>query len=495
MKKVAYLTLGCDKNRVDTERMLGGLRAAGYAVAEEMEGAWALVVNTCGFIDAAKEESIEVVMEAAKEKERGAFEVLAVVGCLVERFREEMRKEIPEVDLFMGLEHVSGLAAELKRMEEELWCRRPACNPLAQAGGPHHNKMPAGGRRYDDDEETTPVLDGDICAWPYPRFLTTPRHYAFLKIGEGCNAVCRYCAIPRIRGRHRSAPVVELVREAQALEAHGVKELCLVAQDTTAYGSDLDPRLELADLLEKLLAETGIPWIRILYTHPARVTGRLIALIASEPRLLSYLDLPLQHISDRVLAAMGRKPGRAEIVALLDKLGLVPGLVLRTTFMTGYPGEKNSDFRELIEFIEQGRFFWGSGFVFSAQEGTAAAGLPDQVPAELAEERLAQVFETQADVTAARLAEFVGRELTLLVDGPWSPYLEEEVKKGKPAKASTEQEWQARFSGMAVEVDGAVNLKGETKPGEFVKAMITAALDYDLEARIILPRMNADERR
>ncbi len=467
MKKVAYLTLGCDKNRVDTERMLGALRAAGYAVAEEIEGAWALVINTCGFIDAAKEESIEVVMDAAREKARGVFQVLVVVGCLVERYQGELKKEIPEVDLFMGLEHVSGLATGLKRIE-----------------GERDEERPAGGRRY-DDEATEPVLSGDICAWPYPRFLTTPRHYSFLKIGEGCNAACHYCAIPTIRGRHRSAPVVELVREAQALEAHGVKELNLVAQDTTAYGFDLDPRLELADLITRLLKETGIPWIRILYTHPARVTDRLISLLATEPRLTSYLDLPLQHVSESVLSAMGRKPGRAGIESLLDKLAQVPGLVLRTTLMVGYPGEKNSDFRELIEFLEQGRFFWASGFAFSAQEGTAAAGLPDQVAPELAEERLAQVFEAQAGVTAARLAELVGRELTLLVDGPWSPYLEEAVKKGKPAPAPAKDEWQARFSGMAVEVDGVVDLKGEARPGEFVKAKVTQSLDYDLVAEII----------
>lgn len=457
MKRVAYLSLGCDKNRVDTERTLAALADAGFELVPAPEPAFALVVNTCCFIDAAKEESIEAVIEAVREKERGAYRVLAVVGCMVERYREELKKEIPEADLLMGLEHVENLAAGIAALWEKEYGKEREASP-------------------------SPV----ICMDTKSRVLITPSHYAFLKIADGCNQACRFCVIPRIRGKLRSEKIDLLVREATALEQAGAKELNLVAQDTTAYGRDLSPPLELADLVERLLAETSIPWIRILYAHPANVTDRLIDLLAGEQRLLKYLDLPLQHINDRILAAMGRKPGRKGIEALLDRLvARAPGLVLRTTFLVGFPGEGEDEFNELIEFVEQGRFFWASGFAYSPQEDTPAGKLPGRPEPGEAEQRLADLFEAQGEVTAARLAWYAGRELTLLVDGPWAPFIEEEESAGRAESGAGQDEWEARFPGMAVEVDGVVRLIGDAAPGELVKATVIESSEYDLVATVI----------
>lgn len=455
MRKVAYLTLGCDKNRVDTERTLKALADAGFEPVPAPAPAHALVINTCGFIDAAKEESIEAIMEAVRVKEHGGYELLAVVGCLVERYRKELEAEIPEVDIFMGLEHVAELAAALGKIY-----------------GPGH---PAAG----------------VCTDPFPRILTTPPHYAFLKIGDGCSSACRFCAIPAIRGGLHSEPMDGLLGEARALEASGVKEICLVAQDTTAYGRDLEPRVELADLVERILAETKIPWIRILYAHPEHVTDRLVDLLAGEERLLRYLDLPLQHISDTMLAKMGRKPGRKGIEALLDKLERrVRGLVLRTSFLVGFPGEGGREFEEIISFIEEGRFFWASGFAFSAQEGTAAEKMPDQVDPAAADQRLGLIFDAQREITAGKLAGLVGRELEVLVDGKWIPLIQdepfcEERQAQEPIDPERPPlEWTARFSGQAIEVDGVVRLFGKASPGELTTAVVTASWDYDLEARL-----------
>jgi ribosomal protein S12 methylthiotransferase len=467
MKRVAYLSLGCDKNRVDTERSLGALRAAGFEVVAAPEPAFALMINTCAFIDAAKQEAIEEIMAGARAKEAGDYRALVVVGCLVERYREELAKAIPEVDLWLGVEHPAEIAAALGRLYRE-WSREGQGEP--------------------------PPGPGDVRADPFPRFLTTPGHYAFLKIAEGCNSACRYCVIPRIRGKFRSEALGQLVGEARALEAAGVLELNLVAQDTTAWGRDLDPPLELADLVETLLAATSIPWLRILYAHPAHVTDRLIGLLAGEERLCRYLDLPLQHVSDPILAAMGRKPGRAGIEELLGRLDRVPELVLRTAFLVGFPGEGDAEFQELLGFVEQARFFWMSGFVFSPQEGTAAELLPGRALPEEAEERLLALHELQREITAEKLAAYVGRELPVLVDHEWeSPANEALVttaprRPGRPRRSPpAEKSWKARFAGQAIEVDGVVRLSGEAGPGELVAARVVESFDYDLAARSLRP--------
>jgi len=450
MDTVSYLTLGCDKNRVDTERTLGSLARAGFLVTHELSPGFALVVNTCGFIDLAKEESVGAVMDAVRAKQAGDFEVVVVVGCLVERYRAELSAEIPEVDLWMGVDHVGRLADELAALKKKVPCAA----------------MPP----------------DSICVDPFPRVLTTPSHYAFLKIADGCNAACRFCAIPRIRGKLRSAPIDELVKEAGALEQAGAVELNLVAQDTTAYGRDFAGTIELADLIERLLAETGVPWIRILYAHPEHVSDRLIELLANEDRLLKYLDLPIQHIADPVLEAMGRRMKGAEVRALLDRLSeSIPGVFLRTTFLVGHPGEGESEFEELIEFVEEGRLMWASAFAYSPEEGTVSAGLPGRPAPELAEERAARLFDAQRVVTASRLADMVGREFEVLVDEPWASLVEADDED----KVLEGDLWLARAGFMAVEVDGVVMLKGSARPGELVGARVTDALDCELSANII----------
>jgi len=462
LKRIAYLTLGCDKNRVDTERSLFALHRAGFEIAPAPGPAFALVINTCGFIQAAKEESIEAIMEAVREKERGSYKVLAVVGCLAKRYRDELRSELPEVDVFMGLEHVNKLAAVL----DKEWQRR------------------AGGKEREKPKSGAPLM---LCPEKSDRVLTTPGHYAFLKIAEGCDAACRFCAIPAIRGPLRSENPDRLVAEAKALEAAGAKELILVAQDTAAYGMDFDPRLELADLVENILAKTAIPWIRILYAHPEHVTDRLIELLATEKRLLGYLDLPIQHISGKMLRAMGRRMGKRETVALIDRiLDRAPGVALRTTLLTGFPGETDQEFETLLDFIQEGRFTWASGFAFSSEEGTPAAKMEGRVDPELAWERLDVLMETQGYVTAQKLEAYQGHEIEVLVDGPYKPLVEAENREDKLESAADDDSpakmFSARACFMAPEVDGEVILNGPARKGEFMRAKVTHSYDYDLEA-------------
>lgn len=463
MRSVAYLSLGCDKNRVDTERLLYALHSAGFSITRPPEPAHLLVINTCAFIDPAKEESIAAIMEAVQAKQRGEYQILAVVGCLVERYKSELARQIPEVDFWMGLEHVTELTPCLFR----------------------HFFPPS----LEKKNAAAPAPETAPPARPFPpRLLSTPRHYSFLKIAEGCNSACRFCAIPLIRGKRRSVPIEDLVEEARALESAGVKELNLVAQDLTAYGRDLSPRRELADLLENLLLHTRLPWFRLLYAHPARLTGRLIDLLAREDRLLHYLDLPLQHISDRLLAAMGRPPAET-IRRLLDRLAeRVPRLVLRTTFLVGFPGETDRDFAELLDFVAEGRFLWAAAFAYSPQEGTPAAALKNRPPRRLVEERLNEFFDLQREITRRRLAEYIGRRITVLVDEEWArdsqPSLSFSPRKRKKTPPSA---WQGRFSGQAVDVDGVVKLIGVARPGEFVKAEVTESWDYDLQAKKIPP--------
>ncbi len=455
MQRVSYITLGCDKNRVDTERALWSLQKEGFEVVPGYGPAFALVINTCCFIDAAKEESIEEVMDAVAEKERGEYRVLAVVGCMVELFKEELEREIPEVDLFMGLDHADRLGEKLKKLHEKF-------------KGVERGQKPGAG------EAIQPCIE------PFGRVMTTPSHYSFLKIAEGCDAVCPFCLIPKIRGPLRSEPKEELVREARSLERAGVRELNLVAQDTTAYGRDLSGESDLTSLVRELLDKTGIPWIRILYAHPENIEVSLLRIMAEEKRLVSYLDLPLQHISDRMLAAMGRRQGRREILDLLDTImNTVPDAVLRTTFMAGYPGETEEDFNELVEFISRGRFTWASAFAFSPQPDTPAAGMPGAVDPKTTEERVREIFDVQREVTSNKLADYVGSELYVLVDEPW-PALE--LGEGTGKEQEGKREWMGRFYGQAVEVDGAVMLEGDARPGELARARVTQSLDYDLVA-------------
>jgi ribosomal protein S12 methylthiotransferase len=432
--KLGVVSLGCDKATVDAERLVGELVGHGAAVTRELPEADVILVNTCGFIDAAKQESVDAILAAARLKADGVKAVVAV-GCLVQRYRRELEAEIPEVDLFLGF-------ADLHRLVPELARRGLIEDPVARHPG------------------VRPLLDG-------------PPHVRYLKISEGCDHGCAFCAIPLMRGRHRTEPLARLVREAQQLEAAGAREVNLVAQDLGHYGRDLGPGgPRLPDLLEALLRETAVPWYRLLYVYSAGLTERLVELIAREPRIVPYLDIPIQHASDPALERMHRPERRA---TLRQKLGwlraAVPDLALRTTCLVGFPGETADDFRALLEFLEEARFDRLGAFAYSPQEGTRAAALPDDVPDGVKRERLEELLEVQRAISADRLTRWVGREAPVLIDRLADPEEHGATHVGRVP-------WQAD------DVDGVtyVATGGWATPGSFVATRLTGSDDYDLRA-------------
>ena len=442
--RLGLVTLGCDKNTVDSEHMMAALVAAGARVTSDVENADVVVVNTCGFIEAAKEQSIDTILNACALKERGRVKAVVAVGCMVQRYREELEGEIPEVDLFLGI-------AEMSRLVPELRARGH-------------------------------IRDGFVHNMERPlRILATEtRHVSFLKISEGCDHRCAFCAIPHMRGLHRSAGLEGLVAEARALGEQGVRELNLVSQDTTWYGRDLRRRDRsaplLQDLLEALLDGTGVDWYRLLYMYPSGITPALVSLLAREPRLLPYLDMPLQHGSDRVLARM-RRPERRSTVRervrwLRDE---IEDLTLRTTVIVGFPGETEDDVRVMLDFLEEIRFDRLGAFAYSVEEGTVAASMPDQVPGEVRAERLDRVMEHQREISRRSNRGWVGRRARVLVD---------ELTPGDGGHGAV-----GRTGGQAPEVDGRTFLTGagsaSVRPGDIVDAEIVDAGDYDLTGRLI----------
>ena len=429
--KLGVISLGCDKATVDSERLVGELVGHGAVVTTDLPAADVILVNTCGFIDAAKQESIDAMLEAAKLKQHGVKAVVAV-GCLIQRYKQELTKEIPEVDLMLGFSELHHLVPE-----------------LAHRG----------------------LIEDPVAAHPGVRqFLGDQPHVRYLKISEGCDHTCAFCAIPLMRGKHRSEPLARLVGEAQQLEAQGAKEINLVAQDLGHWGRDLglgSPKLP--DLLEALLKETSVPWFRLLYVYSAGITDRLVELMARNPRIVPYIDMPIQHATDRMLERM-RRPERAR--TLREKLtwlrGAIPDLAIRTTCLVGFPGETDDDFRALLAFLEEAQFDRMGAFAYSPQEGTRAMQYPDDVEDYVKQERLAEIIELQRAISAERLERFVGREVDVLVD-----QLDEEagVKVGRV-------QWQAD------DVDGVTYLErgGWAEPGGFVRARITASADYDFQA-------------
>lgn len=436
--KLGVISLGCDKATVDSERLVGELVGHGAVVTPELPTADVILVNTCGFIDAAKKESIDAILSAAKLKDQGVKAVVAV-GCLVQRYKDELTKEIPEVDLMLGFSDLHHLVPE-----------------LAKRG----------------------LIEDPVADHPGVRqFLGEQSHVRYLKISEGCDHTCAFCAIPLMRGKHRSEPLERLVREAEQLEAQGAKEINLVAQDLGHWGRDLGVgsrdlgvgRPTLPDLLEALLRETSVPWYRLLYVYSAGISERLVELMARESRIVPYIDMPIQHATDRMLERM-RRPERVR--TLREKLawlrGAIPDLAIRTTCLVGFPGETDEDFRALLEFLEEAQFDRMGAFAYSPQEGTRAWKYNDDVNNDVKQERLAEIVEVQRAISTERLERFVGREVDVLVDG-----LEEEsgVKTGRV-------QWQAD------DVDGVTYLErgGWAQPGEFVRARITGSEDYDFQA-------------
>ncbi|MEN8373855.1 MAG: radical SAM protein [Gemmatimonadota bacterium] len=495
---VGVVTLGCDKNTVDSERLMGTLAGAGARVRAGSEGADVLIVNTCGFIDAAREESVDTILEAVRLKEEGHVGAVVALGCMVQRYGAELKSEIPEVDLFLGLTELGDLVPQLR------------------------------GRGLLPEAPAVPTMERPL------RALAAPAtHTAHLKISEGCDHACAFCAIPMMRGRHRSTPMSLLLAEARELEARGVVELSIVSQDTTWYGRDWvraaagaerGPRpagtaaagaasgdgisplyvgrsfagmagshaaptpasaalpMDLPEgplprhgllphLLERLVAETSIPWLRLFYMYPSGITPELVELIAGSRRILPYLDMPLQHASDRMLALM-RRPERREVIR--ERVGwlrdAIDDLSLRTTVILGFPGETDQDVDRLVELLEEIRFDYLGAFAYSAEEGTPAASMPGRVPDAQVRERMERVLDVQRGITHERNLERVGAARTVLID--------------EAADAATGTHAIGRLAAQAPEVDGVVYVGGETaaRPGDFVSVRVTGADEHDLSA-------------
>jgi len=441
VEKVHLLSLGCPKNLVDSEMMMGALTRAGFEIAMAPEDAQVLVVNTCAFIEAAKKESIDAILQAAEVKKRGAGRRLVVAGCLSQRYSEQLRELLPEVDVFVGTGNFLDLPDLLRATQP------PEQRPVPYPGAAH----------------LLPAADA-------PRVTTTSFFSTYLKVSEGCNHKCAFCIIPRIRGPHESRPSGAIVEEAAALARRGVRELNLIAQDLTAYGRDLKPPTSLAQLLRELARVEGVTWIRLLYCYPNFVTDELVDTIAKLPQVVKYIDMPLQHADDAILRAMRRERSGAALQRLLDKIrGRIPGVALRTSFIVGFPGETEAAFSRLMDFVRAQRFERVGVFTYSREENTAAYELPDQVPARVMRARRVRLMEAQAQVSLEGNRGLIGREVEVLVEsqGPGQGRL------------------RGRIATQAPEIDGMVVLRGEAEPGEFVRARIEKAFTYDLHARVL----------
>jgi len=436
-KKLYMVSLGCSKNLVDSEVMLGLLEKDGYQVTPEPEQADLLLVNTCGFIGSAVREAIDEILELARYKQQDPSKKLVVTGCLVQRYGMELDKELPEVDLFIGTNGFHTIVSLL-----------------------HGKKTAVSSGR-------TPELSPFLMNSSLPRKVSTPSHRAYMKITEGCINRCSYCLIPSIRGRLRSRSIPDLITEARRLEAEGVKELTLVAQDLLAYGLDLGKSTNLPVLLRQLLAATAIPWIRLLYLHPARVQRELLLLMAENDRIVPYLDIPFQHVNDRILRLMDRPYTKDRIKQLLQNIrSTVPGAALRTTMMVGFPGESDDDIAEMQDFLQQYPFEHLGVFAYANEEGCGAASLPEQIAEETKEERLRMIMELQEEISAAVLQKYVGRVEQVLVEG---------------LSRESDLLLEGRTRYQAPEVDGCVYIaSGNVEPGALVDVRITEAHTYDL---------------
>lgn len=436
MKKVLFVSLGCDKNLVDSEMMLGLLARGGYEFTDDEREADIVVVNTCCFIGDAKEESVNTILEMAELKNNGDIEALIVAGCLGERYREEIRKEIPEVDAVIGTAAIDEIVKTLDEVQHGLQSDR-----------------------YKSLDE--PPVTG------IERVVTTGGYYAYLKIAEGCDKHCTYCIIPKVRGNYRSVPMEALVAEAQQLANKGVKELILVAQETTVYGQDIYGHKALPELLHKLCALNGICWIRLLYCYPEEIDDELIQTIKEEKKICHYLDLPIQHASDTILQRMGRRTDRKQLQDIIGRLRReIPDICLRTTLITGFPGETEEDHEQLMEFVKQIRFDRLGVFTYSREEDTPAALMPDQVSEKVKKKRQAQLMQLQQDIAFEAAKRMTGTVVTAMIGG----------------KVADDDVYVARTYKDAPDVDGYlfVNADRDLMSGDFVQVKITASHEYDL---------------
>jgi ribosomal protein S12 methylthiotransferase len=442
-KTFAFVSLGCPKNLVDSERMLGKLAQDGYTLVPDADGADVVVVNTCGFIEPARQESLAVIKEMLALKEAGRLGRVVVAGCLAERKQDALLQELPQVDQFAGVfgreEITQVVDRALAQDREQRSLFRPA-----------------------------PVKAQEDTA----RLRITPRHYAYLKISEGCDRLCTFCAIPGMRGKHVTKPMQDVIREAKELAGDGVRELIIVAQDTTYYGTDLYGRVRLAELLLELEKIDGLQWIRILYAYPIHFTDELIDTLARSPKIIPYLDLPLQHINDRMLKRMQRRVNRNQTEELLDRLrSAIPNLTLRTTFIVGFPGETEAEFDELLTFVQTARFERVGVFPYSYEPDTPATRLDNHLPEEVKQERRNRLMEAQQAIALESSSRQVGKQLEVIVDGP-DPEVPQHVL--------------ARSHADAPDIDCLVRVKGKgLRPGDIVNIKVTAADGYDLVGRAV----------
>ncbi len=433
-----FISLGCDKNTVDTEFMLGILRDKGYNLTNEEAEADVIVVNTCAFIKDALTESINTILEAAEYKKSGNLQRLIVTGCLSQRFKDQILKEIPEVDAIVGTTAYDKIAEAVEGSEKE----------------------------YIDDINALPLPDTN-------RVCTTGGYYSYLKIAEGCDKHCTYCIIPSLRGSYRSIPMERLIKEAEFLAEGGAKELILVAQETTLYGTDIYGRKALPELLNKLSEIEGICWIRILYCYPEEINDELISVIRDNPKVCKYLDLPIQHAADNVLKRMGRRTSQKDLTALVKKLRKeVPGIALRTTLISGFPGETEEDHKKLVSFVEKSRFEHLGVFTYSKESGTPAARMSDQVPARIKTKRRNEIMKLQQRISKEISESRIGKEIQVMVEG----------------KLPEEEVWVGRSSLDAPSVDGFVFFKSPDSylSGEIVNVLITSSSEYDLIGEAVI---------
>ena len=441
--KIMFVSLGCDKNLVDTEKMLGLLQQKGHTFTDDETEAEVIVVNSCCFIGDAKEESIQTIIEMGRMKEEGNCKLLLVTGCLAQRYQDELLKELPEADGILGTNSWQDIVDLVEEAEKK---------------------------------QTKPEIFHDLREMPRSnarRVVTTGGYYAYLKIAEGCDKHCTYCIIPKVRGDFRSVPMEDLLQEARDLADSGVRELILVAQETTVYGTDLYGKKSLPELLHRLAEIPGIYWIRILYCYPEEITDELIQTIKSEPKVCDYLDIPIQHCSDRILGRMGRKTSEADLRRIIGTLREeIPDIALRTTLITGFPGETEEDHEKMMAFVNEMEFTRLGVFTYSPEEGTPAAEMPDQVPEETKEQWRDEIMELQQEVSYDLGQDMIGKELTVMIEG----------------KVADEAAYVARTYMDAPGVDGYLFVQtGEAlMSGDFVRVRVTGAEEYDLIGELIL---------
>ncbi len=484
--KIGFVSLGCPKNLVDSEVMMGLLDRAGAQLTSDVEAAEILVVNTCSFIDAAKQESVDTILEMAQHKttsgKGGRARTLIVAGCLVERYRDEIRKNIPEVDAVVGTGELEQILAAAGLEPRQPVVQQPSPFTILTSS---HAARPEGDLRESQGRFSRNAWDGAEAQLPQylydhttPRLLATKKASAYIKIAEGCDHPCSFCVIPNLRGKFRSRRFESVVAEAESLVAQGVREITLIGQDTTCYGEDLGLRDGLAQLLDRLAVIPDLKWLRFLYAYPNKITGRLLETIAKHPGICRYLDVPLQHASGPVLKAMKRGANAEIFLKTIEKVrAAVPGIALRTSFIVGFPGETEEDFKVLCDFVRAAKFDWLGVFGYSDEDGSRAFGLDGKVPARTIERRKRELMKIQQRISRQTIQDRVGRELDVLVEGE---------------SEETPLLWEGRSEFHAPEIDGKVYINDfgpfdELHAGQFYRCEIIEAHDYDMIARVIGP--------